>query len=150
MATKQLAHPVKFELIKPCSIIPSRGSEGAAGYDLFTPRKFSLNGGQTTLIKLGIKSAFPPGWVGLIRGRSGLALKGINVLGGVIDSDYRGEWGVILHNVNPCLENFVEFNGGDRIAQVIFVPYYSGTPEQVLTVDDDTERGSGGFGSTGD
>lgn len=138
-----------FELTKQGAMIPRRGSAGAAGLDLFTPRKFTLNGGQHTLIKLGIRSRFPKGWVGFIKDRSGLAIKGITVLGGVIDSDYRGEWGVILHNVNPAIENFVEFNGGDRIAQVVFVPCFMGQAGHVLSVEDDTERGAGGFGSTG-
>lgn len=148
---KSLAHGprVEFERMKEVALLPTRATDGSAGLDLYTPRPFAINGTQHTMIKLGIKSRFNPGWVALIKDRSGLAAKeGLTTLAGVIDSDYRGEWAVVLHNTNPNISEHIEFKAQDRIAQVIFVPVWTGEVKEVLSVEDDTDRG-GGFGSTG-
>ncbi len=107
-----------------------------------------LTPGGRILIPTGIKLAIPEGHVGDVRPRSGLALKhGITVLNadGTVDSDYRGDVGVILYNAGD--RDFV-IEHGDRIAQLIISPYKTGLFVEVDDLDD-TVRGDGGFGSTG-
>lgn len=132
------------------AILPTYGSACAAGADLYalSDGAIEIKSGETTLVHTGIAMQIPDGYVGLIYARSGLATKrGLAPANkvGVIDSDYRGEIMVALHNhcaVTQTVEN------GERIAQIVIAPY--------LTVDfcetdtlDETERGAGGFGSTG-
>ncbi len=125
--------------------LPSKGSLGAAGHDLYSSETFELQVGERKLVKVGISTAIPEKYEAQIRGRSGLTLKGIDVPLGTIDSDYRGEWGVIL--VNNSGKPF-QFKKGDRIAQAVFnrvsTTYFSIVQELDYTV-----RGEGGFGSTG-
>lgn len=107
-----------------------------------------LQPGERTLAPTGLAFALPPGWEAQVRPRSGLAAKqGITCLNapGTIDADYRGEVKVIL--INHGLET-VTFKRGDRIAQIVFAPVYQAAFEEVDTLDE-TERGEGGFGSTG-
>lgn len=119
---------------------------GNAGIDLYSAEEGILLGGQRMAVSVGIATSFNPEYYMRVAPRSGLAAKhGINVLAGVIDSSYRGEWKVILHNTTNT--SFV-FHKGDRIAQAI--------PERISNDDfefveelTDTSRGSGGFGSTG-
>jgi dUTP pyrophosphatase len=131
---------------------PVYSSENAAGADLKSAEELVIPAGEHRLVKTGIKLVMPPGYVGLVHPRSGLALKhGITVLNtpGTIDSDYRGEIGVILYNTSER-DFYVGF--GDRIAQLVFQRYeeakfYWGGVD--VPKDADTERGDGGFGSTG-
>jgi dUTP pyrophosphatase len=132
---------------------PHQGTSGAAAYDLIAkaPEEFPIiiAPGRWRVIPTGTSVEIPQGHAGLILPRSGLAAKhGITVLNspGLIDSDYRGEIGVILHNVNR-IDDFVVTNGM-RIAQfmIIRVPNLVLVAEQQLS---DTVRGAGGFGSTG-
>lgn len=133
---------------------PTFGSEFAAGADLYAcidPNTVvSITPGQTAKVSVGIKTEIPEGYVGLIFARSGLATKQdlapANKVG-VIDSDYRGEWFVPLHNHG---DNVRIISNGERIAQVIFIPVPKVSLE-VVTSDKltETERGEGGFGSTG-
>jgi len=119
---------------------------GNAGIDLYSAEEGILLGGQRMAVSVGIATSFNPEYYMRVAPRSGLAAKhGINVLAGVIDSSYRGEWKVILHNTTNT--SFV-FHKGDRIAQAI--------PERISNDDfqfveelTDTSRGFGGFGSTG-
>jgi len=142
--------------------MPERAHESDAGFDLkargfVLPYEikredardvFPLSPGQRVLARTGVWIALQPGWEAQIRPRSGLSLKkGITVLNtpGTIDADYRGEIGVILLNAGT---EVVEFKQGDKVAQMVIKQ----VPEVVLErVDDlnDTERGAGGFGSTG-
>ena len=141
---------LEFELTRPSAKMPTRGTEDSVGLDLYTPRAFSVNGTQHTLIKLGIKTRFNRGWAAIIKDRSGVALKhGITVLAGVIDPDYRDEWGVVLYNKNPNLSEHHTFEVNERIAQVIFTPVWMGDFTQVDKIEGETAR-VGGFGSTGD
>jgi dUTP pyrophosphatase len=121
------------------------GTYGAAGFDLKAAQDGVIKRGERHLIKTNIRMAIPKGYYGRIAPRSGLALKyGLVVLAGVIDSDYRGEIGVILRNTG--IEDF-EFKYGDRIAQIIIERCFTNlTKVESL---DDTDRGAGGFGSTG-
>lgn len=136
---------------------PSYGSEEAAGADLhanfFDPMDDQamayvkqLRPGERMLVKTGVALELPPGTYAKIEGRSGLALKhGILILGGVVDSDYRGDIGVIM--VNLGMSSFA-IKHGDRIAQLIVKPYVRAIfePSECL---EGTERGLSGFGSTG-
>ena len=128
--------------------LPVYSSTEAAGADLKSNEDVTIYPGKWMLVGTGIRLEMPKGIVGLIHPRSGLALKhGITVLNapGTIDSDYRGEIKVLLYNANT--EPF-DIAAGDRIAQIVF--------QQYLTVEflhgrvtEDTDRGVGGFGSTG-
>lgn len=127
--------------------LPAYASIGAAGMDLVAARSLSLAPGTRALVPTGLCIALPDGFEMQIRPRSGLALKhGVTVLNapGTVDSDYRGEVGVIL--VNTGSEAFA-IARGDRIAQAIFAPVLRAEWESVVVLPE-SARGSGGFGST--
>jgi dUTP pyrophosphatase len=137
---------ILFKKLHPDAIIPKQQREGDAGYDLHAAFDGILHVGSRLAIRTNIACAIPQGYVGLIKGRSGLALKhGIQVLGGVIDSNYRGELVVLLHNTGS--QNFY-FKADDRIAQLLVVPIHT-LGEEVVDELPDTSRGSQGFGSSG-
>ena len=126
--------------------LPVRASEGSAGADLFCVEPFVLNAGERRGIPTGISVEIPVGYYGRVAPRSGLAVRhGIDVLAGVIDSDYRGELIILLINLGS---EPVSIKAGDRIAQLIIE---NAAPTQFeLSADlDDTIRGEGGFGSSG-
>ena len=131
---------------------PVKATEGSSGYDLcFYPKDeapLTLHAGQIALLDTGLSLQIPKGLTGMVCSRSGLAIKhGVHVLNapGIIDSDYRGSIGVILHNAGA---HDVIFRAGDRIAQLLIVPIY-GLTWIKATQFEETERGAGGFGSTG-
>ena len=127
--------------------IPTQGTKFAAGYDLYAAEDEVVVCGTRKLIKTNISMEITPGYYGRIAPRSGLAYKsGIDVLAGVIDSDYRGDIGVILYNTDKNIDFVVK--KGDRIAQIIFEACYSATLNSVENLDN-TLRQSGGYGSTG-
>lgn len=136
---------IRFRKLTEKAEIPFRASQGAAGFDLFTIDSFLLEPGKKAMFGTGIQMELDPGYWGCIKPRSGWAYKyGLDVLGGVIDSDYRGEIKVILINLGTFT---VEVKEGDRIAQLIIIPHMSS-----FTVGEDftdTDRGGHGFGSTG-
>jgi dUTP pyrophosphatase len=135
--------------------LPSYETAGAAGMDLranfkadLRAKGIVLQSGERALIPTGLAMALPQGFEAQIRPRSGLALKrGVSLVNspGTIDSDYRGEVGIII--INHGAEPF-QINHGDRIAQMVFAPV---TRSAFRLVDDldETPRGDGGFGSTG-
>ena len=130
--------------------MPMHGTEHAAGYDLcaLLERPHLLAPGQRHLFATGLRMAIPPGFVGLVCPRSGLALKsGVTVLNapGVIDADYRGDIGVVLINLGG---RDVTVNPGDRIAQLVFAHAMRAVFVPAVGLQD-TPRGDGGFGSTG-
>lgn len=130
------------------SLMPSYETLGSAGADLKANEEGVLMPGQRKLIKTGISIELPAGYEAQVRPRSGLALKhGISMVNtpGTIDSDYRGEIGVILinHGDTPF-----EYKKGDRIAQLV-IARYSRAEFQICSSLSETERGSGGFGHTG-
>ena len=138
---------IEIKKLSENAIIPTQGTIYAAGYDLFAAEDAIVVCGSRKLIKTNISMAIPSGYYGRIAPRSGLAYKnGIDVLAGVIDSDYRGDIGVILYNTDKNIDFSVK--KGDRIAQIIFETCYPATfsEKSVLT---DTARQAGGFGSTG-
>ena len=137
---------MKIKLLSPNASVPKKGSQSAAGYDLFAAEFGIIPPKERMLIKTGIVLEIPDGYYGRIAPRSGLALKhGIDTMAGVIDSDYRGEIGVILYNSGT--EQFL-FNIKDKIAQIIFEKHYDFNIKVVDGVTD-TKRSFGGFGSTG-
>ncbi|WP_395615572.1 dUTP diphosphatase [Sphingorhabdus sp.] len=128
--------------------MPAYATAGAAGMDICAAENLTLRAGKRHAVATGFAFAIPDGYEVQVRPRSGLALKhGITCLNtpGTIDSDYRGEVKVILANLGD--EDFV-INTGDRIAQIVVAPVTQGILVEVDALDD-TERGAGGFGSTG-
>jgi dUTP pyrophosphatase len=133
-------------LLSNSAILPKRGSELAAGLDLYSPVSGTIEPLQRILVPLDISIELPKGTFGHILPRSGLALKnGIHVGAGVIDEDYRGNVGVLLFNLGNT--PFV-FKAGDRIAQLVIKSYENVNLVQKEKLDD-SQRGNGGFGSTG-
>jgi len=123
--------------------------EGDAGFDIKTLENITIEPRSKVLIKTGLHLAIPLGWIGLIRDRSSVAMKGCAVTAGVIDAGYRGEVKILMHNLT---DSVVEFSSGDKVAQCLVIPHLPGTAS--LKVDSldklgQTERGAGGFGSTG-
>jgi dUTP pyrophosphatase len=137
---------MQVQLLTPTARAPARQSDQAAGYDLHIDEGLTLFPGQRKLVSTGLAIAVPHGYYGRIAPRSGLAVKkGIDIGAGVIDSDYRGPVKILLlHNGKETLE----IERGDRIAQLILEKIT--LPEiEVVAALDNTERGEGGFGSTG-
>lgn len=145
---------VLVTLLKDYAHEPTFGSTYSAGADLYAciepNTSIEIKPNETVKISVGIKTEIPNGYVGLIFARSGIATKQdlapANKVG-VIDSDYRGEWFVALHNHGNATRTILN---GDRIAQVIIMPF----PQVTFNVVScnklsETERGEGGFGSTG-
>ena len=139
---------LQIMLDHPNAKVPTRGSAGAAGYDLYAAVDTKIKPGDHEIIQTGIRVRVPAGTYGRIAPRSGLAwLHAIDVMGGVVDSDYRGCVGVILFNHGLCP---FEVKAGDRVAQLICEVIK--VPDVVVVSDLDlaeTIRGEGGFGSTG-
>ncbi len=128
--------------------LPTYATDGSAGLDLRADEAVTLEPGERKLVPTGIAVAIPPGFEGQVRPRSGLALKrGVTTLNapGTIDADYRGECGVILinHGREP-----VHLPRGERIAQLVIARFERVQLREVDTLDD-TARGAGGFGHTG-
>lgn len=139
---------INIKKLNERAVIPTRGSEYAAGYDLYALHGDTIAPGVTSKIGTGIAIEIPDGYFGAIFARSGLATKqGLRPANcvGVVDSDYRGEVLVALHNDS---RDDSEVCAGDRIAQLVIMPFL---PVSFTEVDElsDTVRGSGGFGSTG-
>ncbi len=139
---------MKIKKLVENATIPTQGSKEAAGYDLYASEAVTILPGATEKVHTGIAIAVPVGNFGGIYARSGLATKrGLRPANcvGVIDPDYRGEVIVALHNDSK--EN-QEIEAGERIAQLVIQPYNMVSMEVVDELDE-TERGTGGFGSTG-
>lgn len=135
---------IQFKKLNDKTILPSTGTPNSAGYDLYAIEDHTLMPMDRKLFKLGFSIAIPNGMYGRIAPRSGLAFKnGIDVLAGVIDSDYRNEVGVLLINFGNTETKIVS---GDRIAQIIF-EFYNIVNFEIVNDLSETQR-SGGFGST--
>lgn len=141
---------INIKKLNPNAIIPTRGSEYAAGYDLYACSEIAIDIAPHSTVKVGTGLAveIPHGYFGAIFARSGLAtkrgLRPANCIG-VCDEDYRGEYIVALHNDT---NEFMSIEPHERIAQLIVMPYLSVEFNEVSELSD-TERGFGGFGSTG-
>lgn len=142
---------VNFKKLSANAIVPTYGSEFAAGADLYActnGETVSFEPGETKLIKTGIAMEIPEGYAGLIYARSGIANKrGLAPSNkvGVVDSDYRGEIMVSLHNHSNQVQSITD---GERIAQMVIAPFLKVEYTEVEELSD-TVRGAGGFGSTG-
>ena len=134
----------------PEAKLPAYGSANAAGADLYALSEHAVRIGanETAIVHTGLAAEIPEGYVGLIFARSGLATKkGLAPANkvGVIDSDYRGEIRVALHNHSKYMQSIEPY---ERVAQLVIMPYVYA---ELIETDElsDTERGEGGFGSTG-
>ena len=141
---------VKVKKLNERAILPTYGSEQAAGADLYAllGDDVTIGAGETALIGTGLALEIPTGYVGLIYARSGLATKrGLAPANkvGVIDSDYRGELKVALYNQSGAPQTI---QAGERIAQLVIAPYLTAEYEEATDLSD-SARGAGGFGSTG-
>lgn len=141
---------VKVKILREGAVLPTYGSEGAAGADLYAclNAPVEIAPGETAFIPTGLAMAIPEGLAGLVYARSGMACKrGLAPANkvGVIDSDYRGEIMVALLNHSSQPQ---QISHGDRIAQLLLTPVMT-PPYETVTDLDETHRASGGFGSTG-
>ena len=139
---------IKIKRLYEDSIIPTRGSEYAAGYDLYAHEGATIKPHETAKIGTGVAIQPPKDTFGAVFARSGLATKqGLRPANcvGVCDYDYTGEYIVALHN-DSNEERTIEV--GERIGQVVFIPYINVSFVEVDELEE-TERGDGGFGSTG-
>lgn len=143
---------IKIDIMKlnDRALLPTRGSEQAAGWDLYSNNEeaIPIEPHTTRMIGTGLSMAIPDGYFGAVYARSGLATKqGLRPANcvGVIDSDYRGELMVSLHNDTDEIKTV---NPNERIAQLVVMPYLAVDFEERETLDE-TKRGKNGFGSTG-
>lgn len=142
---------VKFIKLNENAIVPTYGTQFAAGADLYalpTGQTVSIEPNQTVLIHTGIAMQIPDGYAGMIFARSGIATKrGLAPANkvGVIDSDYRGEIMVAIHNHSDKVQ---EIASGERVAQLVIMPYLTAEFVEAESLEE-TDRAAGGFGSTG-
>ena len=141
---------IRIKKLTQNATIPTRGTIDSAGLDLYCAIKLTIKPSEKALIPTDIAISIPKTYYGRIAPRSSMAWKKHSDIGaGVIDSDYRGNIGVVIFNLSTT--DSIEINIGDRIAQLIIEKYY---PCNLINVNegilDDTERNTGGFGYTGE
>jgi len=137
---------LNFKRLDPRATLPTRGSTSSAGLDLYSIEDLSILPGKRVLARTGLAVAVPEGFYGRVAPRSGLAVKnGLDVLAGVIDSDYRGEVCCALLNTGDETLNLEQ---GSRLCQLIIEQIITPVPQWANDLDV-TSRGAGGFGSTG-
>ena len=141
---------VRIARIHPDALLPVKGSDLAAGFDLHSVERVEVRKGTTEMLPTGLVLAIPPGWEGQIRCRSGLGRQGLILPNGIgtIDADYRGELMVLAHWIGEGDSFVVE--KGERIGQLLFkrVPHIRFVEVEREALEE-TGRGEGGFGSTG-
>ena len=145
--SEAISVPVK--LLNNKAIVPENAYKGDAGIDLRSTEEIILKPFERTLVPTGLAVAIPEGYAGFVLPRSGSAIKqGLSLVNapGLIDSGYRGELKCIAINMDP--ENSIHINVGDRIAQLVIMKVETASLVQVEELDE-TQRGSGGFGSSG-
>jgi dUTP pyrophosphatase len=147
---------MQVKLIHEDAQLPSKAHPNDGGWDLFCCENAILQSSEIRIIRLGIQVAIPIKYVGILKGRSGLAMSGIDpvefvdyndhgkLLAGVIDCNYRGEVGVVMKNMGSRQK---EIKVGNRVCQMIILPIYDGEIEEVDELDS-TDRGEKGFGSS--
>ena len=139
---------VKIKKLHQVAQLPIKGTPGSAAYDLHSIETVYIPPGETVTVRTGLAMEIPDGWKGDVYSRSGLAMDGVVVANspGKIDCDYRGEVVVLLHNQRPSDVACIEV--GDRIAQFEINPVHD-IEFEVIDELSTTDRGEGGFGSTG-
>lgn len=143
-----MTQTVRVKKLRENAVLPSYGSDYAAGADLYACNAVTVEPGATEFVQTGLALEVPAGYAGLVYARSGLACKkGLAPANkvGVIDADYRGEIMVALYNHSS---KAVEIEPGERVAQLVITPYLTAVFEETEELSD-TVRGEGGFGSTG-
>ena len=138
---------IEVQRLRQSAIIPTKANSTDAGFDLYvcTEKEIILNPKESKLIPTGIAMALPRNYAGLIWDRSSMGVKGIHRFAGVVDSGYRGEIKVCLYNSN---DRPYTINSGDRIAQILIQKVDNFYLREVVDLNE-TDRGSGGFGSSG-
>ena len=136
---------VKIKKLHEDAKIPIHATPGSAGFDLYSIEDKEIKPGETAKISTGIALEIPPGYCIQLWGRSGLEVKGVHKLAGLGDSDYRGEYWIVLRNSS---EKTYKVKKHDRIAQGILLPVFQVDFEEVSELSK-TVRGEGGFHSTG-
>ena len=146
---------MKVKLLSSDAKVPTRGTDGAIGYDLYAAESVFIPIGSTGKVKTDISLEIPMGQIGKIEDRSGMAIKGLRTGAGVCDPDFRGNIGVVLHNLNNdgdrdslLMQKGYKVSKGDRVAQIIFYKVELPKLEQVESLSD-TVRDQGAFNSTG-
>jgi len=137
---------LKVKRIRRDAKLPSRGHRGDAGLDLFSCQECSLEPFESKPVPTGIKVSIPEGYAGLIWDKSGISLRSIHRLAGVIDSGYRGEVKVVLINLG---KDTFKIEKGMKIAQMLIQPVVDTDVMEVDSLDETSSRGQRGFGSTG-
>ena len=143
-----MTQTVRVKKLRENAVLPSYGSDYAAGADLYACNAVTVEPVATEFVQTGLALEVPAGYAGLVYARSGLACKkGLAPANkvGVIDADYRGEIMVALYNHSS---QAVEIEPGERVAQLVITPYLTAVFEETEELSD-TVRGEGGFGSTG-
>lgn len=138
---------IKFQVKKLSDdvTLPTKENPSDAGIDIYTNESYTLQPGETHIYKTGLSIQFPAGYVALLWDRSGLGSKGIHRLAGVIDSGYRGEWGVVL--LNTTSEPY-EIKAGDKVIQCVLQKFEPVKIEEVKELSE-SARAKAGFGSSG-
>ena len=138
---------LKVQKLDPSAKLPSYAYEGDAGMDLFSLEDVQISAGEKVAIRTGLRFAIPRGYAGFVWDKSGLAVKHhLKTMAGVLDSNYRGELLVVLTNLG---KETYDVDKGSKIAQLVIKPVASPDIEEGEIVDE-TDRGEGGFGSSGD
>lgn len=138
---------MKVKRLSTGSVIPTRSHDTDAGLDVYTCENGVIHAGKDGIVKTGIAMAIPDGWVAVVKEKSGRATNNKLTIGAcVIDSGYRGE--LLIHIFNNDDKMPFTYLAGEKIAQLVIVPCWTGQPEEVSDLDE-TSRGVGGFGSTG-
>ena len=138
---------LNIELFHAKAVMPKRAINGDAGLDLFVCEKTVLEPEILVIVHTGFKMEFPIGYAAVIKEKSGLAVKGVEIKGGIVDHEYRGEIVVLAKNKS---KDIITLSPGQKIAQMLIVPVWTGEPNLVERVNCDTVRQDKGFGSTGE
>lgn len=136
---------VKIKKLNSDAKIPIYATPEAAGFDIYSLQDITLQPGETTKVPTGVVFEVPQGFYLRVEDRSGMALKGIHKVGGIVDSDYRGELFIVLHNSK---KEPYKIEKHDRIAQCVITPVHQAQFDLTESLSE-TQRGSGGFHSTG-
>ena len=144
--TSEEQSTLSFKRVDPRAVLPTRGSAAAAGLDIYSIEAVVIEPKERALVRTGLATAIPEGYYGRIAPRSGLATqKGLDTLAGVIDADYRGEIRCLLYNAG---DETVSLPAQSKICQLIIEKIITPTATWADEISE-TDRGSGGFGSTG-